>query len=67
MRIYLSQHSYTLLIMVAPMAIDTRWQQAKAIIGTERVTLGPQASQQWIEAPEHLAFQCWPATGPLPR
>lgn len=32
------------------------WDQAKAIIGEQRVTLGPQASQQWLEAPEHLAM-----------
>ena len=32
------------------------WGQAKAIIGEQRVTLGPQASQQWLEAPEHLAM-----------
>lgn len=33
-----------------------RWQQAKSVIGNTRVTLGPQASQQWLEAPEHLAM-----------
>lgn len=32
------------------------WQDAKQIIGGTRVTLGPQASQQWLEAPEHLAM-----------
>jgi 2-polyprenyl-3-methyl-5-hydroxy-6-metoxy-1,4-benzoquinol methylase len=57
MRIYLSQHSYTRLITGAPMATDTRWTQAKAIIGTERVTLGPVASHSWVHQPEHLAFQ----------
>lgn len=37
-------------------ADENRWESAKAIIGTERVTLGPQASQQWLHAPEHLAM-----------
>lgn len=32
------------------------WAEAKQIIGDTRVTLGPQASQQWLEAPEHLAM-----------
>jgi 2-polyprenyl-3-methyl-5-hydroxy-6-metoxy-1,4-benzoquinol methylase len=32
------------------------WTEAKAVIGTERVLLGPQASQQWLHAPEHLAM-----------
>jgi 2-polyprenyl-3-methyl-5-hydroxy-6-metoxy-1,4-benzoquinol methylase len=32
------------------------WADAKAIVGTARVTLGPQASQQWLHAPEHLAM-----------
>lgn len=35
---------------------DNRWEQAKAIIGTQRVTLGPQASDQYLNAPEHLAM-----------
>lgn len=38
------------------MAIDTRWAEARQIIGDRRVTLGPQGSQQWIEAPDHLAM-----------
>lgn len=33
-----------------------RWERAKAIIGNQRVTLGPSASQQWLDAPEHLAM-----------
>jgi 2-polyprenyl-3-methyl-5-hydroxy-6-metoxy-1,4-benzoquinol methylase len=37
-------------------ADDNRWEEAKVIIGSTRVTLGPQASQQWIDAPDHLAF-----------
>lgn len=32
------------------------WTDAKAVIGTKRLTLGPQASQQYLEAPEHLAM-----------
>lgn len=32
------------------------WAKAKAVIGDTRVQLGPQASQQWLGAPEHLAF-----------
>jgi 2-polyprenyl-3-methyl-5-hydroxy-6-metoxy-1,4-benzoquinol methylase len=32
------------------------WADAKAVIGDERVTLGPQASAQWIGAPDHLAM-----------
>lgn len=32
------------------------WQDALAVIGDRRVTLGPQASQQWLDAPEHLAM-----------
>jgi 2-polyprenyl-3-methyl-5-hydroxy-6-metoxy-1,4-benzoquinol methylase len=32
------------------------WDDAKAIIGTAHVTLGATASQQWLHAPEHLAF-----------
>lgn len=35
---------------------DASWVQAKQIIGTERVTLGPSASQQWLDAPDHLAM-----------
>ena len=35
---------------------DNRWVAAKEIIGTERVTLGPQASDQWLHAPDHLAM-----------
>lgn len=37
-------------------ADDNRWESAKAIIGDRRVTLGPQASQQWLDAPDHLAM-----------
>lgn len=37
-------------------ADENRWLEAKAIIGNERVTLGPTASQQWLHAPEHLAM-----------
>lgn len=37
-------------------ADDNRWVAAKAIIGDRRVTLGPQASQQYLDAPDHLAM-----------
>lgn len=37
-------------------ADDNRWEAAKRIIGDRRVTLGPSASQQWLDAPEHLAM-----------
>jgi 2-polyprenyl-3-methyl-5-hydroxy-6-metoxy-1,4-benzoquinol methylase len=37
-------------------ADDNRWESAKKIIGERRVTLGPQASQQWLDAPDHLAM-----------
>jgi 2-polyprenyl-3-methyl-5-hydroxy-6-metoxy-1,4-benzoquinol methylase len=36
--------------------LDNRWESAKKIIGERRVTLGPQASQQWLDAPDHLAM-----------
>lgn len=32
------------------------WADAKHIIGSDRLTLGPQASDQWLNAPDHLAF-----------
>jgi SAM-dependent methyltransferase len=32
------------------------WERARAVIGERRVALGPQASQQWLNAPEHLAM-----------
>lgn len=32
------------------------WSKVKQIIGDTRVTLGPQASDQWLNAPEHLAM-----------
>ena len=32
------------------------WGEAKRVIGDRRVTLGPTASQQWLEAPDHLAM-----------
>ena len=32
------------------------WADAKALIGGTRVTLGPQASQQWLRQPDHLAM-----------
>ena len=34
-----------------------QWASAKAILGDERVTLGPVASHSWLHQPEHLAFQ----------
>lgn len=37
-------------------ADENRWEQARRVIGDRRVTLGPQASQQYLEAPEHLAM-----------
>lgn len=45
----------------APVYRDLRWDPAtnawsevKRLIGTQRLTLGPSASQQWMEKPEHL-------------
>jgi 2-polyprenyl-3-methyl-5-hydroxy-6-metoxy-1,4-benzoquinol methylase len=32
------------------------WAEAKAIMGSERVLLGPQASYQWLHDPKHLLF-----------
>lgn len=32
------------------------WGNARTIIGERRVALGPQASDQWVNAPEHLAM-----------
>lgn len=32
------------------------WTEAKAIMGAERVTLGPQASHQFMHDPKHLLF-----------
>lgn len=32
------------------------WADAKAIIGAHRVLLGRQASQQWLQQPDHLAM-----------
>jgi 2-polyprenyl-3-methyl-5-hydroxy-6-metoxy-1,4-benzoquinol methylase len=37
-------------------ADSNRWADARKIIGERRVTLGPQASQQWLDAPDHLAM-----------
>lgn len=37
-------------------ADDNRWEAVKQIIGDQRVLLGPSASQQWLNAPEHLAM-----------
>jgi 2-polyprenyl-3-methyl-5-hydroxy-6-metoxy-1,4-benzoquinol methylase len=34
----------------------TTWEVVKEIIGDGRVTLGPQASDQYLNAPEHLAM-----------
>lgn len=34
----------------------TAWDDAKTLMGNERVHLGPQASHQWLEAPDHLAM-----------
>lgn len=38
------------------MTASDPWTSAKEIIGSKRLTLGPQASQQWLHAPEHLAM-----------
>ena len=38
------------------MATASSWQDALAVIGDRRVTLGPQASQQYLDAPDHLAM-----------
>lgn len=38
------------------MAVADPWQQAKDVIGDTRVTLGPQASDQYLNAPDHLAM-----------
>lgn len=35
---------------------NTAWLDVRSAIGDRRVTLGPQASQQWLDAPEHLAM-----------
>jgi 2-polyprenyl-3-methyl-5-hydroxy-6-metoxy-1,4-benzoquinol methylase len=32
------------------------WEQAKTVIGAERVNLGPQVSQQYLDAPDHLGM-----------
>lgn len=37
-------------------ADSNHWIEAKRVIGSTRVTLGPQASQQYLDAPEHLAM-----------
>jgi 2-polyprenyl-3-methyl-5-hydroxy-6-metoxy-1,4-benzoquinol methylase len=37
-------------------ADENRWTEAKKIIGDRRVTLGPTASQQYLDAPEHLCM-----------
>lgn len=37
-------------------ADENRWESAKRIIGTDRVTLGSTASQQWLRDPGHLAM-----------
>lgn len=37
-------------------ADDNRWEDVKAVIGETRVTLGPQASDQYLHAPEHLGM-----------
>lgn len=37
-------------------AEENRWESAKKVIGDRRITLGPQASQQWLDAPDHLAM-----------
>lgn len=34
----------------------TGWTEARALIGHRRLTLGPQASAQWLTAPDHLAM-----------
>ena len=36
--------------------IADSWQEAKQIIGDTQITLGPQASDQWLNAPDHLAM-----------
>lgn len=36
--------------------IPEPWTEAKAIIGDTRALLGPQVSQQWLEAPDHLVM-----------
>lgn len=33
------------------------WQDARKVIGAERVTLGPVASHSWLHQPDHLAMQ----------
>lgn len=32
------------------------WDDVKAVMGTDRVTLGPQASYQWLHDQKHLLF-----------
>lgn len=36
--------------------IADAWQDARSVIGDRRVSLGPTASQQWLDHPEHLAM-----------
>ena len=37
-------------------AADFHWAAAKKVIGDRRVVLGPQASDQYLNAPEDLAM-----------
>lgn len=37
-------------------ADDNKWESVKAIIGDTRVLAGPQLSQQFLHAPDHLAM-----------
>lgn len=39
------------------MSNATQWTDAKAILGNDRVSLGPVATHSWLHQPEHLAFQ----------
>ncbi len=38
------------------MAVADPWQQAKDVIGSRRLVLGPQAADQYLNAPDHLAM-----------
>lgn len=39
------------------MSNATQWTDAKAILGNDRVSLGPVATHSWLHQPEHLAYQ----------
>lgn len=44
------------MAITAPRPSTESWDAAKQVIGNDRVVLGPTASQQWLQAPEHLGM-----------